>query len=280
MRLKNRKTGGKIVLSDLDDGGKTLWRFRTRVRFFERLIWIFHLHVSFLTFSLSDENIEIDARAINRVVGDMCQVVRRAGYKIFYLKVVEINPRRFLKYGKLVRHFHLVVMTNCKDAFPHAKKSDVSGRIVKVRDGKIITFDWLLKNAKQKLGIYFCCDAWSRNIYDYLGKYLSKPGLMDEFKKQHGKRVSVFSSSVLPIDFKMDSAQSTDYYKLLAGFPDAVDLYWRREGSRIVGRAKSVDEKYFEDGSSVVKISYPKILTIPSEWIVDRGGDLPPALEG
>lgn len=279
MLLKSRLSGAKIALPEFQDGDKTAWRFRARTKFFSRFIEVYNLHVSFLTFTLSTENILADMKIFYRVIHDMCDVVRRSGHKIFYLSVVEIQVRRYYKTGKLVPHLHIAVATDAVGLFPHAGKSGATGRIKKVRDGKVITFDWLYKNAKQKLGIYFCCDAWSNNLYNYLGKYLAKPALLDEFKKQYGKRLSVFSSSHLPIDFRMDTAQHMDYWRLIESHPEAKDLYWRREGSRIVGRGKLVDERYYEDGRTFVKISYPKILTISSEWIVDQGGDLPP-LEG
>jgi hypothetical protein len=189
---------------------------------------------------------------------------------------LEIQPKRYLKYGVLAPHWHVAIACSMAGAFPHAESwKDEGGRrhIRKIRDGKIVTWSWLHQNAMQKFGMYFICDAWSKQVYGYLSKYLPKPDLLDDFKKRVGKKVHVFSSSHFPIENKMGFQQWQEYQSMVRAEPEIADLYWRREGSRIVGRAKHVVEREWGSGWVQRRVAYDKVLSIPGIWLPDTGAD-------
>lgn len=161
-------------------------------------------------------------------------------------------------------------------AFPHAESIILPNgrrRIKKIRDGKIITWDWLYRQALQKFGMYFICDAFSKQVYGYLSKYLPKAELLDDFKKHVGKKVHVFSSSRFPLENKMSYDQWKEFHELIDERPDAGELYWRREGSRIVGRAKCTVEREWGSGWVQRRARYDKVVSIPGIWLPAGAAD-------
>jgi hypothetical protein len=137
---------------------------------------------------------------------------------------------------------------------------------VKERDGEVITFDWLGVNWKLKHGQYFVCDAWSRDVVEYLGKYLSKDALIQELRDSEGRRIRKFSSSRFELVDDLTPYLKMAQAKELDERPDLEGLYWRRDGSKLVGRGKEVVEKIGWDGAIVKKIRYPKVRVIRGEW--------------
>jgi hypothetical protein len=208
------------------------------------------------------------SRWITGLMHSMKQVVNRAGFEMYYVAVLEIQPKRYQKYGVLAPHWHVAIGVNCEGALPHAVRLE-SGHIQKEREGKIITWDWLYKNIKLKFGMYFCCDCWSHQVFDYLGKYLAKGDLLRDFVRKVGKKVRVFSSSRFPVEYEMSWIQKRDYENLISDTPEFADLYWRCEGSRIVGRAKNIIEHEWENGYTFRKVVYEKVHVIKGEWIIE-----------
>lgn len=267
MLLKNRLNGemrdfGSMMTAE----EQTVWLFKLRIKDFDRLIAGKQLAVSFLTITQSDVSLDTGFRWVSGVMNNMRRLFVRRGLAFFYVAALEIQPKRYRRYGVLAPHWHIAIAHSLADALPHAKRLE-NGHVQKERDGSVVTWDWLFENVKQKFGMYFCCDCWSRSVFDYLGKYLAKDALLKEFKEKLGRRVRVFASSRFPVEFQMSWLHKLDFGKMLMEFPDLADLYWRRERSCIVGRGKEVLEKVDIDGDVFTKIRYPRVRVIRGEWI-------------
>jgi hypothetical protein len=273
MYLKNRATGEEKWFEIQSGEDRSAWLFGRRIKDFDRLMAGEKMCLTFLTVTQSNQTIGDGSKWVSSVMRAMQIFIKRRGEKIYYVAVLEIQPKRYKQYGVLAAHWHIAIASSKPDLFPHAKRSD-EGHIIKVRNGKIITWAWLFENVKQKFGLYFVCDGWGKSVYDYLAKYLAKDELLREFKKkmqEQGKqRVKVFSSSRFPIEYQMNWIQQRDYKLLVADEPDIKNLYWRREGSPIVARAKRIQEgDVLENGYKLHdKIFYDKVLRVPGEWIL------------
>lgn len=266
MKLKNRFSGQELTLTGiLSKGERSLWRLRKRIKDFDNFVQQNDLKVSFLTITQSDKSIGDGYRWITDVMNAMQKQFKRAGAKFAYVAVLEIQPKRYREKGVLAPHWHVAIASSLVGGLPHASRDQ--GRIKKIRNGSLITWDWLYKNIKQKFGMYFVCDCWSSRVYDYLGKYIAKGGDLDDFRRKLGKKIRVFSGSRIPVIYQMSYGQAMEHEKLLQAFPEYQDLYWRREDSRIVARAKSIEEKPFLN-LVFKKITYPKIHTIAGDWLV------------
>ena len=279
MLLKNRlngefKTFGSGYQSPED---RTLWLFRKRIKDFDRLQGSLALSCSFLTITQSDLSLDTGYHWVTDVLHNARRVCNRRGVLLFYVAALEIQPKRYVKYGVLAPHWHIAIAHSLADAFPHADRVEVNGRlrVRKVRDGSVITWDWLKENVKQKFGLYFCCDCWSRNVEDYLGKYLAKSELLKEFKEKLGRRVRVFASSRFPVEHQMTWFQKKDYGDLMIEHPDLEDLYWHREGASIVGRGKEVVSYVGWDGEQREKVRFPRVRVIRGEWVLPSSDDSP-----
>lgn len=271
MKLKNRFSGQELVLAGmLSPGERSLWRLRKRIKDFDNFVQQNRLVVSFLTVTQSDKSVSDGYRWITGVMSAMQKQFKRAGEKFVYVAVLEIQPKRYREKGVLAAHWHVAIGCSLANAFPHAMRGE-DGRIKKVRNGSLITWDWLYKNIKQKFGMYFVCDCWSSRVYDYLGKYIAKGGELDEFRKKIGRRVRVFSGSRVPVQYQMSDGQVLEHAASLILHPELADLYWRREDSRIVARAKCVQERFIGPLQLSSKVSYPRVRTIPGDWLVIDG---------
>ena len=267
MILKNRWTNEVIELNDvMTSEEQTVWLFRKRIRDFDRLVPGLGLFVSFLTITQSDVSVDSGYRWVTSVLGSMRKQFRRRGLSFFYVAALEIQPKRYRRYGVLASHWHIVIAHSLAGALPHGRRLE-NGHVEKVRDGSVVTWDWLFRNVKQKFGIYFCCDSWSRSVEDYLGKYLAKDELLKEFKAKLGRRVRVFASSRFPVEFQMNGLQELEFKELLDDHPDLAALFWRREKSCIVGRGKEVLDRWACEGSLLPVVRYPRVRVIRGDWI-------------
>jgi len=195
------------------------------------------------------------------------------GLKFYYVAVLEIQPKRYRERGVFAPHWHIAIATSGDKNFPHATRTN-EGRIKKERNGKVVTWDWLHENIKQKFGMYFVCDCYSSMVYNYLGKYIAKGVELEDFRRKLGRRVRVFSASRMPVEYQMSVGQYFEREGLLKVFPEYSELYWRREDSRIVARCKSVEDKSMMTKGGLVEIfktTYPKVHTIKADWLIVDG---------
>ena len=268
--LVNRYTDKRLVLPDQTPGERSLWLFKRRIRAFDRLIRTLGLSVSFLTITQSDELLD-GSRWITSVMDKMKKAIERSGGKMYYVAALEIQPKRYIKYGVIAPHWHLAIACSSPGLLPHGKRLE-NRHVQKVREGKIITWDWLYKNIRQKFGMYFCCDSYSHNVFDYLGKYLAKGDPLLDLIRQTGKKVRVFSSSRFPVEYQMSSDQKREYQGIIQENPELENLYTRCEGSQIVLRGKEVIEHEWESGYVFRQVKYPKVVSISGAWILDKPG--------
>lgn len=270
MLLKNRFTGQEFRPSGIfSPGERSLWRLKKRIRDFDQCVQRLGLAVSFLTVTQSDKSLGEGYRWVTGLMHAMGKQFKRAGYEFYYVAVLEIQPKRYRERGVMAPHWHIAIATSCVHGLPHGERNRETGKIKKVRGGEVVSWDWLLKNIKQKFGMYFVCDCYSSHVYDYLGKYIAKGGELEDFKRKLGKRVRVFSASRFPVQFQMSDGQAVEYANLVQSVPEFDELYWRREDSRIVGRAKEVIEEKFLD-IVLRKVRYPRVSTIKADWIVQE----------
>jgi hypothetical protein len=266
MKIVSRITGQEKYLPMMSPGERSLWLMKKAIRGFDRLVMSGDLHTSFLTITQSNKSVEDGYRWITSVMAAMKKNFDRRGQLFYYVAVLEIQPKRYQKYGVLAPHWHIAIATSEPEALPHAVRQ-VDGHIKKVRNGKIITWDWLYRNVNQKFGMYFCCDCWSRQIYDYLAKYLAKGDLLGDFRRMVGRRVRVFSLSRLDVSYFMTWFQKQEFTRLVESEPIYGEMYMRRNGSRINLCSKETIENYEFDGHSSVKIYYRILHTIMGEWV-------------
>lgn len=269
MKLINRFNQQEVTFTEtFTPGERSRWRLKKRIKDFDNFVRHNDMKVSFLTITQSDKSIGEGYRWVSDVMMAMQKQFKRAGMRSAYVAVLEIQPKRYREKGVLAPHWHIAIASSVPEALPHARRGD-DGRIKKVRDGSLISWAWLYKNIKQKFGMYFVCDCYSNHVYDYLGKYIAKGQELDDFKQKLGRPVRVFSGSRIPVQYQMSEGQSLEHGQLLQAFPDYSDLYWRREDSRIVARAKSIQESKFLT-TIFRKITYPKVCTIPGDWVVQE----------
>ncbi len=272
MLLKNRRT------NELRDFGnwmtpeqRSIWNYRKRCQDFDRHVSRLGLFYSFLSLTQTDLSLDTGFRWITQVMNEMQKVFRKIGFPFGYLAALEIQPKRYATYGRLASHWHVVPAYSPQFAMPHTvyhPELPSGRRYEKIRDGSVIGFDWLEKHWRQKMGQYFCCDGYSRNITDYLGKYIGKEdSLLAELKKRLGRRVRTFSSSRIPLEDQLNWFHRSEFDKELSEHPDLENLYWRREGSSIVGRAKEVTSYIDFNGVEREKVRYPRVRVIRGEWV-------------
>jgi hypothetical protein len=276
MFVKSRFTGEKKYLANMSAEERSLWGYRMRIKELDYVKASEKMYLTFLTITQSDKTIGDGSRWITDLMKALVMAVKRADEKIYYVAVLEIQPKRYKKYGVAAAHWHIAIICSREFAFPHARRDKETGRIQKIRDGKIITWDWLYQNAMQKFGLYFCCDGWGRSVYDYLGKYLAKGDDLVDFKKimlQHGKKkVRIFSSSRFPIQYQGKWYQQDERKKMIEKYPDIEYLYWRRVGSKLVALAKRVvPGQVWRNGYQMrSRIFYDRVSSISGEWVLDE----------
>jgi len=274
VKLLNRFTGQECeILGTMSAGERSLWRLKKRIRDFDVCVQREGLSVSFLTVTQSDKSIGEGYRWISKLMDAMRQSFKRSGSKFYYVAVLEIQPKRYRERGVLAPHWHIAIAKMDPNGLPHASRT-AEGRIKKLRNGNVVTWDWLFENVKQKFGMYFVCDCYSSMVYNYLGKYIAKGVELEDFRKKLGRRVRVFSASRMPIEYQMSFFQYAERVCLLDAHPEFVELYWRREDSRIVARCKSVEDRSFKTLGGVVEIfktTYPKVHTIKADWLIVDG---------
>lgn len=273
MILRSRRTGQQITVNgNIDPAERSRWRFKKQVRALERVARWQDLEFSFLTLTVGDAYSEATYAWVSTIVHAIVERFRRRKLPVYFVGVLEIQPKRYAKWGQLAPHWHLVFAAPA-GSFPHGRY-DVVGEwrgkrkqhYFEEREGEVITFDFFKKQWKLKHGQFFVCDAWSRDIMGYLGKYLDKTDpLFEEMKKQNGK-LRRFNTSKFPLEFQLDAYQMGQLYGLWIEEPDSKDLYWRRCDNRLVGYGKEVREVGKELGWNLRKSVFVPVMRIPSEW--------------
>jgi len=130
------------------------------------------LQLYFLTLTLSDKSLKVCNKNLNKFIQFLRNRFNRSKLPFYYVWVVELQKKRYLKYGRLARHWHFTILA------PVGSLPNVEFRQSKVPHYKIIKDGSIVKNSelikRWGYGQVFCKYAWSRDVYNYLGKYLEK----------------------------------------------------------------------------------------------------------
>jgi len=169
MKLLNRRTGQVFYT----DGTISDYKFKRVCRALERLYNVIKgLQLYFVTLTLSDKNLEVCNKNLDKFMNLLRMRFHRSKLPFWYVWVVELQWKRYLKYGKLARHWHFVILA------PVGSLPDVEFRQYQVPHYKVIRDGSIIKNSdlikRWGYGQVFCKSAWSKNVYGYLGKYLEK----------------------------------------------------------------------------------------------------------
>lgn len=279
MNLRNRFSGEQTTVTGvMSKDERSIWRLKKRLQDFQNIVYMHDLRVSFLTLTQSDKSLGDGYKWVTGIMQAMKKHVERAGSEFVYVAVLEIQPKRYRERGVLAPHWHIAIACSSYGMFPHAERGE-EGRIKKIRNGSRVTWTWLLENVKQKLGMYFCCDAYSQNIYNYLAKYMAKGVELEKFRSKLGKRVRVFSSSRIPVKYQMTDGQRSEYARVMLNSPEMAELFCRREDSKIVFRAKEVENIRLIGETFMKKVRYPRISKIMGDWLVVEDAVKPSEVE-
>jgi hypothetical protein len=229
MRLENRVTGKVLQVAD-DRLEKSRYRLKRACRALDRLLGLFGLQLYFLTLTLTDKDVEALNREVRKFAHWMQQYFRRAGVPMFYVWVVELQKKRYRRYGVLALHWHFAIVCR-KGALPHVGYGDPVGkrRMRVIRDGDVVSNRMLMKRWGR--GMTWCVEGWSR-VYDYLEKYIEKgyEGLAGYKKEWAGLRR--FGSSRLG-KYAYPKWAFEAVNRVEAEYPELADLCLRRVGGRV-----------------------------------------------
>lgn len=174
-----------------DDRSRSQRRFDRLCKSLDAYADVYGLMVYFLTLTLSPENLECSAGELQRFVKFMLARIERAtGEKAKYVWVLEVQPKRFVKYGVKARHWHLAVAVP-DGSLPHVRfVEDARRHYQVVADGTVVPVADLYKGWGQ--GQVFCTKA-TTDVYRYLSKYISK----QESYRWFGPRTRGYGSSMM-----------------------------------------------------------------------------------
>jgi len=149
------------------------YKFRRSCLALDRLALEFpNLQLFFLTLTLSDKSLKVCNKNLHKFISFLSTRFSRSGVPFYYVWVVELQKKRYYKYGTLARHWHFVILAG------PASLPDVEFRQNKVPHYKVLKEGSIIKNSelikRWGYGQVFCKYAWSNNVYKYLSKYLEK----------------------------------------------------------------------------------------------------------
>jgi len=208
-------------------GGRKRLTFRYVCRALDALAERFGLRVYFLTFTLGDD-VSVQSCELNRILSFLRMRFSRRGLRFWYAWVIELQRKRYLRFGVKALHWHFAVIAPA-GSLPHVEfrpKSRLKYHVVS--EGSVVSSSDLFRFWGR--GQVFCCYALGR-IERYLGKYLGKDdellasGAFPEFDGFRRFGCSQMGRERLPIWAK-------DWLAKLDGEGVPVDdLVIRREGS-------------------------------------------------
>lgn len=181
MKIENALTG-RVFDIKTDVTSKSLYKFRTACRSIDRIIAIKLLDKSdidcgglqlyFLTLTLNGSNIDKLNADLNKFIDFLRKRFKRAGLPFYYVWVVELQKKRYLKTGVKARHWHFVILCS-KGALPNVYFDKFHYPHYKVlNEGSLIKQKDLFK--RWGYGQVFCKYAWSKDVRGYLEKYFNK----------------------------------------------------------------------------------------------------------
>jgi len=177
MSVFRNKLTGKMISFSNDKSSFIERRLKMGIDAMQRIKLEGGLSFYFNTIDLSNENIEVCNKDLNRFHQFLRQRFMRQGLPFQFLWVKEIQMKRYYKYGVKVPHWHEIYLCP-SGSFPDCEfRQDIKPHYKVKEDGIIIS----QKDLHQFWGFgqNFCERAYTDDLWEYLGKYLSK-GLLDE----------------------------------------------------------------------------------------------------
>jgi hypothetical protein len=170
LSIKDKETG-KTITFPLSADSRRTYQFKKASKALEDLAEQEGLTIYFLTFTLSSESADTITTELSRILDTVKHTFTRAELPFYYLWVVELQKRRYLKTGVKALHWHLAVAVP-DGALPDVKYVADARQHYQVREqGTLVTSTELFKRWGR--GQVLCTKAWT-GVFGYLGKYLSK----------------------------------------------------------------------------------------------------------
>jgi hypothetical protein len=243
IRLENASTGGQIEIEITADG-RSQYRFALACKGLDRLCLEHGLVKYFLTLTLSDDYLRGGNEMISAFTHWLQVAFKRLGVEFAYVWAVELQRKRYLKYGKAALHWHVVVVCPL-GSLPHVEYSGVGPRrrLYVVGDGSVVANGRLVERWGK--GIVFSQLVRSPTVFGYIGKYFTKDyGAVRGFKSEWLK-LRRFGCSNL--SFRRWPRWAFDWVgSEISNQPDVKDLYFVRSGSKARIRAKSADGAFVD----------------------------------
>jgi hypothetical protein len=238
LTIKNSITN-EIIPIQLDAASKSQYRFRRACIGLDRIKNLFGLTLYFVTLTVRDENVDAMNRDLNKFLNWLRSRFKRKHFDIYYVWVVELQKKRYRKYGIKALHWHFAIV--CADgALPHSEKR--GGRMHLVEDGNVITVKDIIKYWG-KGDIVFSLRAWSRGVYGYLSKYFAKDySQLGDYKPEWANLRRFGSSQLRHYAFPKWAYEWVD--QELSANPELRDLYIRKVGSKVGFYAKDEKKKF------------------------------------
>ncbi|MBA7550299.1 hypothetical protein ES705_42810 [subsurface metagenome] len=168
--LKNKWTG-QVFEFLTDPGSRSLFLFKAVCRGLDRMAQVLGWRVYFLTLTLRDDESLSVNRELNRFLSFLRMRFKRAGVRLIYAWVVELQKKRYLKYGVMCLHWHFVIVAPAGSLPDVRFLPDARRHYQVITDGSLITAVELFKRWGR--GQVLCGYAWS-GVQKYLGKYFTK----------------------------------------------------------------------------------------------------------
>jgi hypothetical protein len=168
---------GKFIYISLKEQKK--YGFKKVCRALDRIRQGTELSMYFLTLSLSGDNLDKLNKDLKKFIDFMSKRFHRKSQVFFYAWVVEVQKKRFWKYGQIARHWHFIILCSYPSggggALPDVEfRQDKKPHYKILEDGICISQKELYQG--WGYGQILCQKAWSNDIEKYLRKYLDKQG--------------------------------------------------------------------------------------------------------
>lgn len=127
-----------------------------------------------MTLTLSNEHLDTANKDLHRFLDFLSKRLKRAGGRLHYVWVVELQKKRYVRYGVKALHWHFAVIAP-EGALPNVSFNQSAPRWHKyqvVEDGAVVKYRDLVERWGR--GQVFSMCAWSASVYGYLGKYFGK----------------------------------------------------------------------------------------------------------
>jgi hypothetical protein len=168
--LRHGETGQCFSFSD-DVVSRSLYRFRRVCTGLERTAREFGLSVYFLTLTLRGDEVASLNSSLDDFLSFLRMRFKRAGERLYFVWVVELQKKRYYKSGVLALHWHFVILAP-HGSLPDVKFTQHSTRHYRVvSEGSIVDSSDLFKRWGH--GQVLCGYAWS-GVRNYLEKYFTK----------------------------------------------------------------------------------------------------------